>query len=250
MAATAAARTARTAKATAPARRVATPSRRTTSPARRTTAPRPRSAAPKKHTPVTGFVPVAAAAGAVSGIADSGIFVWLTRGRLWIGLLGALLVGIVGLNVLALGFSASSSNAAGEAENLARENSALRAKIATTLSSEQVQSTASHLGLAVPEPGAIRYVKPAPGDAADAAKRLRDGDFTVSAYTAPVPPPTDTTVAPTATATTADPAAAATTVTSATPIAPVTTTPADPTATATTPPATDPTATTSGAVTP
>jgi hypothetical protein len=245
MAATATARTART----APARRVATPVRR-------------RTEHPKKHTPVTGFVPVAAAAGAVSGIADSGIFVWLTRGRLWIGLLGTLLVGIVGLNVLALGFSASSSNAAGEAENLARQNSALRAKIATTLSSEQVQLTASQLGLAVPEPGAIRYVKPAPGDAADAAKRLRDGDFTVAAYTSPTPP--DTTVTdPTATATTAttattDPTAAAaatTTDTTVTPPAAATTTPTDPTATATTPPATDPTATTatptaSGAVTP
>ena len=188
-------------------------------------------------------MPVAAAAGAVSGIADSGIFVWLTRGRLWIGLLGTLLVGIVGLNVLALGFSASSSNAAGEAENLARQNSALRAKIATTLSSEKVQSTASTLGLAVPEPGAIRYVKPAPGDAADAAKRLRDGDFTVSAYVDPAAtvPPATTPVAtdPTAAATT-DPTVAPAPTTPTAPVATATT----PAATATTPPATDPAAAT------
>ena len=209
---------------------------------------------------MTGFVPVAAAAGAVSGIADSGIFVWLTRGRLWIGLLGTLLVGIVGLNVLALGFSASSSNAASEAEALARQNSALRANIATKLSSEQVQMTANHLGLAVPEPGAIRYVKPSPDDAANAAKRLRDGDFTVSAYTAPAPPSTDTTAIPTATATaTTDPTVAPTASATTTPTTPTTTMPTDPTATATTPPATtDPAATTApptastatGAVTP
>ncbi len=191
MAATATARTAAPARR-APARRVSTPSKRTTAPSRRGAVPARRSEtatrrAPKRHTPVTGFVPVAAAAGAVSGIADSGIFVWLTRGRLWIGLLGTLLVGIVGLNVLALGFSASSSNAAGEAENLARQNSALRAKIASTLSSEQVQLTASDLGLAVPEPGSIRYVEPSPDDAAQAAKRLRDGDFTVGAYVPPAP---------------------------------------------------------------
>jgi cytoskeletal protein RodZ len=244
MAATATARSSAPARR-APARRVATPSRRTSS--------------PKRHTPVTGFVPVAAAAGAVSGIADSGIFVWLTRGRLWIGLLGTLLVGIVGLNVLALGFSASSSNAAGEAENLARQNSALRAKIASTLSSEQVQATASELGLAVPEPGAIRYVNPSPQDAAEAAKRLRDGDFTVGAYVAPAPAVTDTTT--TATATTIDPAATATTDPATTvttdPAATTTTTPpaADPATT--TPPVTDPAATTAtptttstGAVTP
>jgi hypothetical protein len=218
---------------------VATPSRRAAAPARRAQTATRR--APKRHTPVTGFVPVAAAAGAVSGIADSGIFVWLTRGRLWIGLLGALLVGIVGLNVLALGFSASSSNAAGEAETLARQNSALRAKIASTLSSEQVQATASELGLAVPEPGAIRYVNPSPHDAAAAAKRLRAGEFTVGAYVAPAPPVTETPV--TDTTATTDPATTATTDTTAT----ATTDPA--TTTTTAPPVTDP-ATTTPAVDP
>lgn len=207
------------------ARTQAAPARRT-APARRRPAPTRRS--PKRHTPVTGFVPVAV--GAVGGIADSGIFVWLTRGRLWIGLLGTLLVGIVGLNVLALGFSAASSNAAGEAEDLARQNSALRAKIATTLSSEQVQATAGTLGLVVPEPSAIRYVKPSPEDAALAAKRLRDGDFAVATYT---PPVADTTVV-TDPAVTTDPAATD----------PAATTATDPAATDTTALATDPAATT------
>jgi hypothetical protein len=216
MAATAAAARSAAWTSAAPARRAApagrtAPSRRSPSPARRT---------PKRHTPVTGFVPVAV--GAVGGLADSGVFVWLTRGRLWIGLLGTLLVGIVALNVLALGFSAASSNAAGEAEDLARQNSALRAEIATTLSSEPVQQTAGELGLVVPEPGAIRYVKPAPEDAARAAKRLRDGDFAVAAYT---PPVADTTVVTDPAVTPVDPAAttdAATT--TETPVAPTETT--------------------------
>ncbi len=206
-----------TARSTAPARR--SPARRVASAPRR---------APKRHTPVTGFVPVAV--GAVGGIADSGIFLWLTRSRLWIGLLGSLLVGIVALNVLALGFSASSSNAAGEAENLARQNSALRAQIATTLSSEQVQGTASELGLVVPEPGAIRYVSPAPGDAARAADRLRDGDFAVATAIVPsaVTPATTEAVVATEVATT-DPALvtdpATTAETTAPPVDPVATTP-------------------------
>ena len=221
MAATAAARS------TAPARR---------SPARRVATSRTASArtAPKRHTPVTGFVPVAV--GAVGGIADSGIFLWLTRSRLWIGLLGGLLVGIVALNVLALGFSASSSNAAGEAEDLARQNSALRAQIATTLSSEQVQGTASELGLVVPEPGAIRYLSPAPGDAASAAKRLRDGDFVVATAVTP-PAVTETTTEPVVTeeAVTTD-AAVATDAAATTETTPVT--PVDPAETVT-PPATE-----------
>ena len=69
-------------------------------PARATRRPRPRSAPAgraatrpgrrRRQTPIAGFVPVAVGrtAGAVGGLADSGLFVWLTRGRLWIGLLG------------------------------------------------------------------------------------------------------------------------------------------------------------------
>ena len=235
MAATATARSSAAPARRAPARRVSTPTRKTASrsaPARRTT-PAPRRS-PKRHTPVTGFVPVAV--GAVGGIADSGVFLWLTRSRLWIGLLGTLLVGIVALNVLALGFSASSSNAAGEAEELARQNSALRAEIATTLSSEQVQGTASALGLLVPEPGAIRYVEPSPDDAARAAKRLRDGEFAVSTYVAPTAVVETTTTEPVVTdpAATTDPAVATDPAATETAAAPV-----DATATETVPPATE-----------
>jgi len=137
---------------------------------------------------VTGFVPVAAArtAGAVGGLADSGLVVRLTRSRLWIGLLGALLVGIVALNVIALGFSSSSSGAARQADELKRQNSALRAQIAAELSSEQTQAAATELGLSFASPGAIRYLRPSPGDAARAAERLRSGELTASGYVAPV----------------------------------------------------------------
>lgn len=155
----------------------------------RSTSPRARNAparrAPQRRrqsTPVTGFVPVAAArtAGAVGGIADSGVVMRLTRSRLWIGLLGALLVGIVALNVVALSFSSSSSVAARQADELQRQNSALRADIATQLSSQEVQATATRLGLAFASPGAIRYLKPADDDAVTAAKRLRSGELTTA----------------------------------------------------------------------
>lgn len=139
--------------------------------ARRRTAP----------TPIGGFVPVAAArtAGAVGGIADSGVFVWLTRGRLWIGLLGGLLVGIVALNVMALSFNSSSSRAASEADELARINSTYRAQIAEKLSRDEVQAAATALGLGWPAPSVITYVRPSAGDAAKAAQRLRDGELTL-----------------------------------------------------------------------
>ncbi len=166
---------------------------------------------------MTGFVPVAAVrtVGAVGGIADSGIFLWLTRGRLWIGLLGALLVGIVGLNVMALSFSASSSSAGQQADELKRQNSALQTQLASKLSSEQVQAAAETLGLVFAPPGSIRYLHTSPGDAAKAAERLRSGDLDPSTY---VPPP----VVP------AEEAPVIATDTATDPVEPATTTPVTP----------------------
>src|SRR5688500_18527384 len=183
--------------ATATARRVAaSPARRATasrpalkprpkpsrSPRRRTTAHRGAAAPARRRrsqiTPVAGFVPLAVGrtAGAVGGLADSGLVVRLTRSRLWIVLLGALLVGIVALNVWALSLSASSSRIAVQTDGLKRANSALQARIAGELSNEQVQAVAAELGLAWPAPGASRHRKPAGGHAALAAKPRERGD--------------------------------------------------------------------------
>ena len=218
----------------------ATVTARTSTAARRVSTTRrsaPRKPAPRRttssqakrrrtgHTPITGFVPVAAAAGAVGGIADSGLFVWLTRGRLWIGLLGALLVGIVGLNVVALSFSASSSNAGQAADALRRQNSALRAQIAGRLSSTEIQDVAAKLGLVMPGAGSIGYVRTSPDDAKTAAQRLRNGELTVAEAAVPVVPVETTVVAPPVDPATVPVDAAATTDPAAT-TAPVATDPA------------------------
>ena len=172
--------TARAAR-TAPARR---------GPARRTPAPTRRR---RQQTPVGGFVPVAVGrtAGAVAGIADSRLVVWLTRGRIWIGVLGSLLVGIVALNVVALSFTSASSDAGRRADRLELQNSTLRGKLATILSSEEVQRTAEALGLVVPGPGAVNYLRASGGDAAEAAKRLRDGELGDGGYSVPATAATD-----------------------------------------------------------
>jgi len=165
---------------------------------------------------------------AVSGMADSGLVHRLTRGRLWIGALTTLLVGIVSLNVLALSFNASSSRVGTQADALDREISALRAKIATNgASNQRVQVAAAKLGLIVPEPGSVGYLRPSPDDAAVAAKRLASGELTTEpSYSAPpatvsvptttpAPPPATVTppaaTQPTQTTPAADPAAPTTT---------------------------------------
>ncbi|HSI81927.1 MAG TPA: hypothetical protein VK919_14900 [Solirubrobacterales bacterium] len=133
-------------------------------------------------------VPIAVGrtATAVASLPDSGLVVRLTRGRLWIGALAALLVGIVALNVFSLSLSSSSSETARAVEALERQGSALRSQLANELSSRKVQNVAATLGLVVPEPGVIRYLRPSPDDAAEAARRLRSGELV--AAPAPVPP--------------------------------------------------------------
>jgi hypothetical protein len=181
----------------------------------RTAARRPGSRQRRGITPAAGFAIPAAAVGrtavAVGGIADSGLVVRLTRSRLWIGLVGALLVGIVGLNVYSLSLSAAGSRTAQQAEALTLENSSLRSQLTQRLSADEIQHAASKLGLANPAPDAIRYLRAGDADAKTAAKRLLGGDLaaagaaTASAEeavaatetTAPAPAPVESTVPPT-----------------------------------------------------
>jgi hypothetical protein len=171
-------------------------------PAKRRPATQRRSTAAKRRqrshiTPIPGrLVPVAvgATAGAVGGLANSGLVVRLTRGRLWIGALAVLLVGIVALNVMALSLNASSSKTGRQADALKQQNSALRAQLAGEVSSQKVQRLATSLGLIFPEPGDIRYLEPEAGDAAEAARRLRSGELAFTEL-APVVPVTTTEVA-------------------------------------------------------
>jgi hypothetical protein len=138
-------------------------------------------------------VPIAVGrtAGAVSGLAELGVVHRLTRGRLWIGALASLLVGIVALNVVALSFNASSSKATRQTDVLERQISTLRAQIAATgASNERVQSLAAELGMTVPEPGAIGYVNASSSDAERAAERLASGQ--ISPGPVPVAPTTET----------------------------------------------------------
>lgn len=170
--------------------------------ARTRTRPR-RSPAPSRRrqiTPATGLLIPAAAVGrtavAVSGLADSGLIHRLTRGRLWIAVLAALLAGIVALNVGSLSLGASGGRAATQAEALARENSALRARLSKLLASDRVQALAAQAGLIVPEPGAIGYLRTTDGDAERAAERIRGGELGLAS--AVLSPPVTSTSEPVA----------------------------------------------------
>jgi hypothetical protein len=181
---------------TATARRAAAPARTRRPRARPTPRSATRTARSPRRQPLTPMparlVPltVGRTAGAVSGLADSGLVHRLTRGRLWIGALTTLLVGIVALNVLALSFNAASSRVGRQADSLKREISALRAQIAIDGSSNQrIQAAAARLGLIVPEPGSVGYLRPGHDDAEVAARRLVSGDLTTETFeVAPLAP--------------------------------------------------------------
>lgn len=184
------------------------------------------------------------AVGTVSGIADSGVVLGLTRSRLWIGLLGSLLVGIVALNVMALSFNASSSKTAGLSDELREANSALRADIADGLSNMRLQSAAQRIGLVMPQAASALMLTPGPGDAEAAAERLKRGDFTIgSTYVEPVAEAPVAPVDPAAALPAIDPATGlAVDPATAAPIAPLVEPAVDPAATAETPAPTTPVA--------
>lgn len=146
------------AAATAPARK----------PARRKVAPKRRSAS---------VIPIAAghvgrAAVGVTQLPESGLIHRLTRGRLWIGLLGLLLVGIVALNVVTLSFAASSGKIDAQNTLLSRENSVMQSRYAKAYGQNRMRHEAAKLGLAPATEAVPQLINAKGSDVAEAAARL------------------------------------------------------------------------------
>jgi hypothetical protein len=141
----------------------------------RKTAPARRKVAPKRRP--AGVIPIAAghagrAAVAVTQLPESGLIHRLTRGRLWIGLLGLLLVGIVALNVVTLSFAASSGKIDAKNTLLGKENSMLQSRVAQKYGQARLHSEAVALGLKPSTDAVPQMVTVREGDVAEAASRL------------------------------------------------------------------------------
>jgi hypothetical protein len=137
-------------------------------PARRKVAPRRRPAS---------VIPIAAghagrAAVAVTQLPESGLIHRLTRGRIWIGVLGVLLVGIVALNVVTLSFAASSGNIDAKNTALGKENSMLQSRVAQKYGQARLRSEAAALGLKMPTEVVPQLIDAKGSDIAEAAARL------------------------------------------------------------------------------
>jgi cell division protein FtsL len=104
----------------------------------------------------------------------------LLSGRGWIALIGVLLVGIVFFNVDLLQMNRDIAQNAEKASALKRANARLRLDLARLASSERIQQAAADLGLVLPAPGEVRYLKVRPGlDPRRAAKRITEPNPTL-----------------------------------------------------------------------
>jgi hypothetical protein len=167
-----------TPKKAAPARRAAprhSPRARVAAPApARAPARAPRRAKPKTKRAVGGqLIPFAGrTAVAVGQLPNSGLVVRLTRGRAWIGVLGVLLAGIVGLNVVTLSFAASVGTIDEQITALEQENSVMVSRDARLSGVGPVRQAAGGIGLAMPSADTIHFTDSSPDDVATAAQRL------------------------------------------------------------------------------
>jgi hypothetical protein len=96
----------------------------------------------------------------------------MTRGRLWIGVLGVLLAGIVALNVYTLSLAAKAGPISQNVEALESENSLLRSRDAQRSGAARVRHEAAALGLEMAAVNEVATVQPARDDVAVAAQRL------------------------------------------------------------------------------
>jgi cell division protein FtsL len=123
----------------------------------------------------------------------------LLRGRGWVVIVGALLAGIVFLNVSVLELNRGIAQTDASAAGLERTNSALRERVAKLDSGERIQQLAARKGFVMPQPGDVTFVRPRPHvDAKLAAQRI-----TPPAPTTATAAPTTTATAPTTATTTA-----------------------------------------------
>lgn len=143
-------------------------------PLRKAPARAPQRAKPKvRRNPGARVIPLAGrTAVAVVQLPDSGLIVRMTRGRLWIGVLGVLLVGIVALNVVNLSFTANAAKIDGQIAALEEENKVLEGREATRFSIHRLQQAGRELGYVQPSMGDGHFVEYDRETLANAAQRL------------------------------------------------------------------------------
>jgi cell division protein FtsL len=106
-------------------------------------------------------------------VGDARVLDRLVRGRAWIAIVAAALIGIVFMQVSMLKLNAGVSRAVTAADTLERQNSTLRADITKLDSGERIQDAATNLGMVTPAAGDVRYLDAAGASAARASASIK-----------------------------------------------------------------------------
>jgi cell division protein FtsB len=134
----------------------------------------PRRKSGPARAPVRKPKPVAAPTPRVARVGASLLLDRLLRGRAWVVLMGALLAGIVFLNVSVLELNRGIATTDSKAASLERTNSSMRERVSTLESTERIQRLAEQRGYILPQPGDVTYLKPSAANARLAAERLSE----------------------------------------------------------------------------
>jgi hypothetical protein len=135
----------------------------------------------------------------------------LIGGRIWIVLLGTLLVGIVTMQLTLLRLNAGIGRAVERGGALEQRNAALRMEISQLSDGERIVALATQMGYVTPPQGSPRFLTAGAGDAGKALTTMRVPDPSAAATATSMASADTTTIDPAATAvdpTTIDPAAA------------------------------------------
>ena len=97
----------------------------------------------------------------------------LLRSRAWIWALGALLGGIVAMQVSLLKLNSGISRAVETTTTLERQNAGLEQDIARLSRTDRIQTGAESLGMVLPRAGDVSYLTAAPDDATRAVRRMQ-----------------------------------------------------------------------------
>lgn len=96
----------------------------------------------------------------------------VARGRLLILLAGVLAAGLIYINVGKLEYGDGYGKYSARSQQLQRENTALRSRIATLNAAERIQEYAKRQGMTVPAPEQFKYLRSKRGDALKASRGL------------------------------------------------------------------------------
>jgi hypothetical protein len=110
--------------------------------------------------------------GALRALPEHRVVDRLLRSRLWIWALGALLGGIVTMQVSLLKLNSGISRAVETTTTLERQNAELEASIARLSSPDRIESGATTLGMVMPPAGDVGYLSAGSEDAANAVERM------------------------------------------------------------------------------